>query len=387
MKCMHKRIAVVFFFLCLVFGSSGQLPTHSKPEFKGYLKNLQEFSFARQVETLQNSGLMHNRINFKWREKHDVTLRLEARTRIFYGDQLKLFPGFNELIARDPGYLDLTSEWVDKSTLVAVTVLDRAQLNYFNKYFSVTVGRQRINWGINNIWNTNDLFNAYDFLDYDYEERPGSDAFRLQFYKGLSTTFEIAAVPARSGRGIVAGRIRTNKWNYDFQLIGGMYKNDLAIGGGWAGNIKDAGFKGEVTYFKDVAGQDRVSTITGSVMFDYSFKNSWYVSTSILYVQEPLPVLLGLSSIAAGTLDVKSLMPYRWSYYAGFTKTFTPLLTASFALIYSPTYRSTIIFPSINYNIAQNFDLTLTSQSFFSDRFGVYRAEANAIILRLSWNF
>ncbi len=33
------------------------------------------------------------------------------------------------------------------------------------------------------------------------------------------------------------------------QLITGWYNEHLTLGAGWAGNIKDAGFKGEVQYF------------------------------------------------------------------------------------------------------------------------------------------
>ena len=384
---MNSKVAFIILFIGLALSASGQISSDNKPELHGYFKNLQEFSFTNRVGTLHNTGLIHNRLNFKWKPDQQMTIRLEARSRFFYGDQVKLIPGFGELVSHDPGYLDLTGLWIDEATIAGVTALDRVQLNYRTNKVSVTLGRQRINWGINNIWNTNDLFNAYDFLDYDYEERPGSDAIRIQYYKGLSTTFEIAAVPGRYEKGIVAGRIRTNKWRYDLQLIGGLYKNDLAIGGGWAGNILNAGFKGEVTYFKDVFGNSDEGSFTGSIMFDYSFSNSWYVSASMLYVEDPSPVLLGLKAVELGSLSAKSLMPYRWSGYAGFTKTFTPLFNASLALIYSPTQNSSIVFPSINYSVAQNFDLTLASQSFFSYEPGNFYNVAHLIMIRFSWNF
>ena len=37
---------------------------------------------------------------------------------------------------------------------------------------------------MNLVWNPNDLFNAFSFVDFDYEERPGSDALRIQKYTG-----------------------------------------------------------------------------------------------------------------------------------------------------------------------------------------------------------
>ena len=52
--------------------------------------------------------------------------------------------------------------------------------------------RQRINWGQTLVWNPNDIFNAYSYFDFDYIERPGSDAIRLQYYPDYSSAIEMA---------------------------------------------------------------------------------------------------------------------------------------------------------------------------------------------------
>lgn len=31
-------------------------------------------------------------------------------------------------------------------------------------------------------WNPNDWFNTYNYFDFDYEERPGTDAIRVRVY-------------------------------------------------------------------------------------------------------------------------------------------------------------------------------------------------------------
>ena len=58
--------------------------------------------------------------------------------------------------------------------------------------WELTLGRQRINWGVNLAFNPNDLFNAYSLIDFDYQERPGSDAIRFQYFTNELSSFETA---------------------------------------------------------------------------------------------------------------------------------------------------------------------------------------------------
>ena len=130
-----------------------------------------------------------------------------------------------------------------------------------------------------------------------------------------------------------------------------------------------------------------LDNLTGSTTLDYSFNNGWYLAASVLYVQHPVSALTGPANLSRENLSPKALMPFHWSWYAGISKAFTPILNGSMAVIYSPTFHSTILFPSLAYSVAENFDLDLTAQSFFSDLSGEYRTESNAVFLRLRWSF
>ncbi|MEZ4983057.1 MAG: hypothetical protein R2769_16025 [Saprospiraceae bacterium] len=83
-------------------------------------------------------------------------------------------------------YFDLSIEGADQMGVAAQMMLDRLFVQYTYKQFEARLGRQRINWGISTIWNPNDIFNAYNFSDFDYEERPGSDAMLLKYYIGYA---------------------------------------------------------------------------------------------------------------------------------------------------------------------------------------------------------
>ena len=137
-----------------------------------------------------------------------------------------------------------------KNQFVAHSVIDRMLIQYSDEKWDITIGRQRINWGINNIWNPNDIFNAYNFLDFDYEERPGNDAVRIQRNLKNSSALELAYKSGKNkDKHTAAFLYKLNKWKYDFQFLSGIYQTDYVLGGGWAGNIKEAGFKGEMSYF------------------------------------------------------------------------------------------------------------------------------------------
>ena len=172
------------------------------------------------------------------------------RNRIFYGEATRLNPNLGALLDNDLGQVDLSFIPVNNKSFVIHSILDRAYVKYMAKKWELRIGRQRINWGVNLAWNPNDLFNAYSLIDFDYQERPGSDALRFQYYTSDLSSIELAIQPGKKiDSSIIAGLWKFNKWKYDLQLLAGNYYNDLALGAGWAGNLKKSGLKGELTYF------------------------------------------------------------------------------------------------------------------------------------------
>ena len=76
----------------------------------------------------------------------------------------------------DNGYLDLTEKISSGNSYLLYTNIDRLNLSYtFNK-LEIQIGRQRVNWGISSVWTPNDIFNSSSFINFDYAEKPGSDA-------------------------------------------------------------------------------------------------------------------------------------------------------------------------------------------------------------------
>ena len=131
--------------------------------------------------------------------------------------------GDNINISNDTGIIDLSNFFVDKPKFKLHSMIDRMWFKYQKNKIEISIGRQRVNWGINTIWNSNDLFNAYNFIDFDYIERPGSDVIRFIYNGDNLSSLEFVYKPNLNNIGVIAALYKINKIGYDFQFFGANY--------------------------------------------------------------------------------------------------------------------------------------------------------------------
>lgn len=156
------------------------------------------------------------------------------------------------------------------------TTIDRLWADFNYGKLLARVGRQRINWGQTLIWNPNDIFNVYSFFDFDYIERPGSDAIRLQYYPDYSSSLEMVVNANYENHITAASLYRFNKWGYDIQFLAGYVNSeDFVVGAGWSGAIGPVSFRGEFSLFRATKNfSDTIGTGIFTTGFDKVFKNS-----------------------------------------------------------------------------------------------------------------
>ncbi|MBP6181412.1 hypothetical protein [Flavobacterium sp.] len=389
MKFYNHIFTGILYFICTTIFAQTDPTKTPWIELNGYIKDLQSTYFIQKIDSNASMNLIHNRLNFKFNISPKISGRLEIRNRIFYGEQLKLIPNFGKTINQYNGLLNLSHLWINEKSFVVHSVIDRMLLQYTDEKWDIKIGRQRINWGINNIWNPNDIFNTYNFLDFDYEERPGNDAIRIQHNIQHNSVLELAYKPGKNKDEHTAAFLyKINKWKYDFQFLGGMYQTDYVFGGGWAGNIKEAGFKGELSYFipkKNVL--DASKTFSFSIMADQTFKNDWYISLAGLYNSNPTNFFAVNGSFYNTNLSAKSLFPFRYNLYTTIMKTISPIVSCNFSFIYSPEKNTLILVPTYAWNVATNFDLDFTAQSFFAEQNNNYKNLITEIYIRGRWSF
>ncbi|MGB0916230.1 MAG: hypothetical protein ACPGU4_01465, partial [Flavobacteriales bacterium] len=211
--------------------------------FNGYLKNLNIVSFSgNPLIGNSNEQFLHNRLNLRIYPAKGLTIGAELRTRFFYAGSTATTPAAKTAMDIDPGLIDMTWNIGNNSNPVHLnTTMDRLWIGWGNDKVDIRAGRQRINWGINTAWNPNDIFNAFSFVNFDYEERPGSDAVRFQYFGKNMSGFEIAVAPQQTWKQSTAAFMyKFNAKSYDFQFIAGQYRTDITAGFGFAGNAGNA---------------------------------------------------------------------------------------------------------------------------------------------------
>ena len=390
------RKAKILTLICLLhFGLSGQEKEPSwwkdRLQISGFVKYMNTASIA-SLDSMITDNLIHNRLRLKVNITNKLTSVVEMRNRIFYGEATSLNPQLSDLLDVDDGLIDLSFVPVNKQAYVMHSILDRAYLKYSAKKWELRLGRQRINWGVNLAWNPNDLFNAYSLIDFDYQERPGADAVRFQYFTGDLSSVEFATQPGSSlNSSVIAAMWKFNKWKYDFQLIAANYFKDIAIGAAWAGNIKSAGFKTELSYFHPKSNfKDSSGALSLSTSIDYSFKNGLYLNGSLLLnsrgVSEPLNAS-SLFQTFIGDITAKSLMPSKLTYFGQISGAFNPKLSASISLFYMQGINMLLCMPSVVYGIEDNWELMLTAQAALGSLNDTFKSMGSGVYLRLMYSF
>lgn len=398
---MPRIVLILAFALLSGFASAQSVGDTAGPDWrervrlKGYVKNMQSFQMA-DLKYVSHNNLVHNRLNFRLYPAKSATIGLEIRNRIFTGDQVNFNPQYAKAVDTDAGIADMSWAWLNEPGIVALTQVDRLWFRWTSDSWDVCVGRQRINWGINAFWNSNDLFNSFNLVDFDYEERPGSDAVRVQrFFRGGLSSIDLAIVPATNdSTWIGAGLYRFNRWTYDFQVLGGWWKDDVAVGAGWAGNLGTAGFKGEVTYFHPQQNWiDTAGALSGSISVDYVLKGNLYVMGGMLFNSLGLDTALDLRALANSAItstvppSAKNLMPSKYSAMLSVSRPITPLISGSLVGIYAPGVNLLFLMPSLSASIAANWEFAVFGQSTFLDNGRVFRNYGTSVFARLKWGF
>lgn len=370
----------------------------------GYAKYLFTSCKNPETEIKLNDHLIHSRINMHWFPTSSLTTVIEVRLRGYYGDSIEEIPDFISSIKSDYDYELGTEIWQKKRT-VSYGEIDRLYLDYSQAKYQITLGRQRVAWGTSLVWNIIDLFNPMSILDFDYEERPGMDALRFQYYSGDLSKLELVYKAGKNKytQGY-AGLFTINYWDYDFFILAAMYNNRKTLGGAWSGDIKGGGFRGEFKiseppskgdstdypiYFMSLYGTDLTlynhNVFSGVLSGDYTFSNSFYIHSEVLFNSNGKTDNTGFYWNQIN--ETSMLSPARWSLFQEFAYDITPLLRGNLFLIYNPDDNSSLLAPSLKWSFITNLELLSIlyvtsgqSETEFGD-FG------NSLFFRLKYSF
>ena len=383
MKCIAVFILAYIIPICV---SCQENQKEVKTLFmSGYTKSMSSVSISDGFRDASYNNLIHNRINLKWKPSESFQVAGELRNRIFFGEEIRRTVNFASSLRNQNEGLDLQKTWFKTRSIIGHSNIDRLYVGFKKNKWSFRAGRQRVNWSMANTWNPNDIFNSYNFLDFDYEERPGADAIKVQYQLDDFSQIELVYSKISNSKNIFASRYFFNKWKYDFQIIAGRYKDKYTLGLGWAGNIKEVGFKGEAQYY--FSAQNSPSRMNICSELDYLLDKGWYVQGGILYNSIGLTKSIGRGETLNLNLSPENMMPGRWSMISGIRKEITPLLNVQANLVYSPGINLLLLLPGATYSITQNIDIDFIWQSFFISLNNSFQEMKYIGFLRGKWSF
>ena len=358
---------------------------------RGYIKETpilwQPPSYLDNVDWRFDNPL-HLRNSFRYYANDNFTFGLELKTRLYLGESVDLIRVGTESSQFGKTYYDLDRDFIDEENFVLSTAIDRAWVNYIYASLELTLGRQRVAWGTNLIWNPIDIFNPSSPLDFDNEEMPGADVIKAQYYFGTNSHLEFAIAPQEiTDSSTAALLLKVNKWQYDWMFIGGRRGYETVWGFAWAGNILDGGFRGEALY--SVPRKDAFyvnENIVVSVSGDYSFPNSLYIHSGVLYND------LGTEDNAGGFWLLRSyflrwLTPAKYSLFGQIAKDLSPLIRADINSIYNPNDESWYLGPSLTWSAKTDFDITFSGLIFGGDDFTEFGDNGGILMLRAKYSF
>lgn len=384
---MKELSAISILFIALSSAVFSQGEKARTIGLNGYLTTMQSAMFDSISGPIVFDNLMHNRLNFTaWLSDH-ITFETDLRNRLFTGDMARMGTVYSDMIGADQGFIDLSWNIVRENSFFINTTVDRVWLDFNYNKFQARIGRQRINWGQTFVWNPNDIFNAYSFFDFDYVERPGSDAVRLQYYPTSSSAAEIAAKIDSENDVTAAGLYRFSKWGYDIQFLAG-YSNssDLVAGAGWSGSIGSVSFRGEGSWFHPLKSyNDTTGTVLLTAGIDKIFEKNSLLQFQVMYCNDPME-LDNFNTFYSGNLSAKDLAFSRFSAFGQFTWAVNPLINITLSAMWFPDLIGYFAGPSIDYSLAENIDFSILWQHFNSEMGGT-KTRINLGFLRIKYSF
>ncbi len=400
MKSFKNKIRFYLFFWWIALAwplvAAGQNLQYSG--YAKYLFSVGKYPFLKQR---LSDHLLHVRLNSRYYFSDRWNAALEARLRFYYGSSVEKIPNFKSEIKHHYSLRNLGLEFLSTANHLGYAEIDRAYLDYQGDFTEVTIGRQRIPWGTSLVWNVIDLFNPLSFLDFDYEEHPGADALRAQYFTGPVSHLEWVVAPhPRLNNSTWALMWATHKGEYDFYFLGGLKQRRRILGFAFSGYIGDAGLRGELkvsdapqkglrswaNVFAGPLNRQNKANIQAVLSFDYAFANSFYTHSEIYYNRD------GLSDKTSGLYwnqiqRVDMLSPARWSLFQECAYDLSPLLRADVFLMLNPADHSLIWAPSLSWNALANLDIYLIGFLTHGDAFTTFGSMGKAGYLRFKYSF
>ena len=390
-RATHRWIGCVLFCTLAISGWSQEKTIGDIMSLSGYVKNLTTVFVPPGGDTsIFVDNLVHNRLDYAWYISDKWTFNTSMRNRLFYGESVKTIPELYDALSDDPGLMDLSILWFNSKGAAFQSTFDRLNIDFQTEKWQVIIGRHRINWGVNLVWNPNDIFNSFSYFDFDYEERIGTDAILGRHYISATSSAEIIYAPADTFKqSTFAAMYKTLIGSYDVQGFAGYLNRQFVFGGAWAGDIKGAGFRGEFSVFLPGEELELKNQFVGAIDADYTFPNTLYVHASYLFNSLGINASTGdyTNFFIGNNISAQTLSPAMHNIFAEAGFSASPIVRLTFASWLNPSDWSLFLGPTVNWSVAENFEVLFNIQGFLGKEMTLFGNYGSFFYLRVKYSF
>lgn len=234
----------------------------------------------------------------------------------------------------------------------AYAQLHRLYGGYADGTHRLSIGVQKITFGVGRIWNPTDLFNPKNPFALEPDEMAGSFSCAYTYALGELSQITALAAQRRDHTFKYAARVKgyigsadaalSAVWSDEKRMVGYEIESELSPSG--------IGIRSEGGWFEDATLDTRY--FQGIIGADYGFADSLIVAAEWLYTSQ---TMRGLSAAMPGW----GSFPPRSHHYGALSAayTFEPLLTGALALIVNAEDGSLYMAPSLRYSLADDVSL------------------------------
>jgi len=359
--------------------ASDTAPPSWTEQFSGYFKDLASGSRSYFTQDAWADNLDRLRLTFDVKYKNWFAAHVDYDNEFHQGNFVKL-PDF--AVVRDrqsAAWLDALHVFVNEPNAYWDTSLYRGYVSLHSGSTTLTAGRQRIGWGTARFFSPMDMFNPISPLQIEQEERQGVDAALVAFGTPGALRWNAVYAPQDGfWRSTSAVRLSRTIHNYDFDAAVARFGEDWTAGWDFAGQLRGAGLRGEMTYrwrhpipdVTPVSTHNALRLVAGS---DYAFANGLYLVGEYFYNQ-------GQPDLKNKALDLAVLLQYsneiftlhRHFISGGASYPLTPLWKLETYVVTDIVGPSAVVLPRLSHSLTANTDLNFGAQLFASSHTGEF---------------
>lgn len=370
------------FCLFLIFSRA-----FSQPEltFSGYVADFPTYQRSRDLvarffgaERDQYANVTRIRLRPALSLWGDGQLSLEYEVSALYHSTPIVFQVQSEENKRQ--VVDWTWNPINEERFSIFHFVDRFHYKQGFAFGDLTIGRQRIAWGTGRIWNPMDLFNPINPAAFAKIEKDGVDAALVKLPFGSFTDLSLVVNPQRGWKEYNVGfRFRTNYREFDVSAIGGQFDKRLIVGGDFAGNLFDAGVRGEgiISAASNQLDSNIVKLIFG---IDYQFTPQLYALAEYQFNGEGRSDRSRYDLIRLAMGEILNVGRNYLAVHASYLV--HPLVSVVASWTRNLDDRSQFVGAAASYSVTDEMSLSVGGQLFLGDDFTEYWYYPNALYLK-----